>query len=132
MISKKLVIIGDSSVGKTSILERFVFDKFKAETESMPTVSGAFKNKVVDIEQSNGEKGQIKLAIWDTAGQEKFESLTKLYFSGASAAFIVYDVTDSMSFEKARKWANDVDQTSERSGTSIIKFLVGNKIDKME
>ena len=54
MNSKKLVIIGDSSVGKTSILERFVFDKFKIEGDSMPTVSGAFKNKVVDIEQANG------------------------------------------------------------------------------
>ena len=106
--SKKLVIIGDQSVGKTSILSRYVFNKF--DIESMPTLSGAFKTKDVGFQDQAANKQSIKLQIWDTAGQEKFDSLTKMYFNGASAAFIVYDITDRMSFEKAAKWVDDLNK----------------------
>ena len=109
MNAKKLVIIGDQSVGKTAILQRFVFNKF--EFESMPTLSGAFKTKEVEFDDVNGSKGVVKLQIWDTAGQERFDSLTKMYFNGAAAAFIVYDLTDSLSFEKATKWNEDLEKT---------------------
>ena len=67
--------------------------------------------------------------MWDTAGQEKFDSLTKLYFNGTEAALIVYDVTSEMSFEKVRKWVRDLDDHEATSKTKIAKFIVGNKID---
>ena len=77
----------------------------------MPTLSGAFKTKEVEFDDASGNKGCVKLQIWDTAGQERFDSLTKMYFNGAAAAFIVYDITDGMSFEKAQKWVDDLDKT---------------------
>ena len=68
---------------------------------SMPTLGAGFKTKQVNFTMPNGKQGQIKLNLWDTAGQEKFDSLTKIYFKGAEAALIVYDVTNQLSFEKA-------------------------------
>ncbi len=113
MNAKKLVIIGDTSVGKTSILQRFVFNKF--DFESMPTLSGAFKTKDVNFDDGKGNNVALKMQIWDTAGQERFDALTKMYFNGASAALIVYDVTDNLSFEKARKWVNDLSEQDSNS-----------------
>ena len=72
----------------------------------------------------------MKLNLWDTAGQEKFDALTKMYFNGAEAALIVYDVTETLSFEKAQKWVRDLDE-NEASDT-ILKFLVGNKSDMLD
>ena len=71
----------------------------------------------------------MKLSIWDTAGQEKFDSLTKLYFNNTEAALIVYDVTSELSFEKVKKWVQDLDSHEATSKTKIAKFIVGNKID---
>ncbi len=71
----------------------------------------------------------MKLSIWDTAGQEKLDSLTKLYFNNTEAALIVYDVTSEMSFEKVKKWVKDLDSHEATSKTKIAKFIVGNKID---
>lgn len=71
----------------------------------------------------------MKLSIWDTAGQEKFDSLTKLYFNNTEAALIVYDVTSELSFEKVKKWVKDLDSHEATSKTKIAKFIVGNKID---
>ena len=71
----------------------------------------------------------MKLSIWDTAGQEKFDSLTKLYFNNTEAALIVYDVTSELSFEKVKKWASDLESHEATSQTTIAKFIVGNKID---
>ena len=67
----------------------------------MPTLGAGFKTKEVDIIDKNNKAGRIKLNLWDTAGQEKFDALTKLYFKNAEAAIIVYDVTNEVSFEKA-------------------------------
>ena len=71
----------------------------------------------------------MKLSIWDTAGQEKFDALTKLYFNNTEAALIVYDVTSEMSYEKVKKWVADLDSHERTSKTKIAKFIVGNKID---
>ena len=104
MLQKKVVIIGDTGVGKTSILFRYVFEKFD---DSMITTCGAgFKSKEVSF--GNGEK--LKLNLWDTAGQEKYDALTKLYFKGAEAALVVYDCTDEKSFAKAQKWVKDLEE----------------------
>ena len=95
-MSKKVVIIGDTGVGKTSILTRFVFERFDSEMRATSVAS--FKTKAVVYDEYNHS---IKLNVWDTAGQERYNSLTKMYFKGAEAAIIVYDITDSLSFERA-------------------------------
>ena len=85
---KKVLIIGDSNVGKTSIMLRIVRNEF--DEYSMPTLGTGFK--VREIQFKDNQK--MQLSIWDTAGQEKFDSLTKIYFKHAEAALIVYDVTN--------------------------------------
>ena len=121
-VKKKVIIIGDSGVGKTSLLYRYVFNKL--DYESMPTLGASFKTQVVDLPE---EQDQIFLNLWDTAGQEKFKSLTKMYFQDADAAIIMYDVTFRESFESARQWAKDL-----REATNVSDLLIavaGNKCD---
>lgn len=95
----------------------------------MPTLGAGFKTKEVTYYDAQSERKNMKLSIWDTAGQEKFDSLTKLYFNNTEAALIVYDVTSELSFEKVKKWAQDLDSHEATSKTKIAKFVVGNKID---
>ena len=100
-MSRKVVIIGDSGVGKTSILFRYMEGHFK---ESVQASFGAgFRTK--DVPCDDEGENTVKLYLWDTAGQERYNSLTKLYFKGANAAIIVYDITNKVSFERAQKWA---------------------------
>ena len=99
-VQKKVVILGDSGVGKTSILFRYIFDKF--DNQNLPTLGASFKSKVISLPQCQDE--QIKLNLWDTAGQEKFKSLTRMYYQDAEAAVVVYDATFKESFESAKNW----------------------------
>ena len=123
-VTKKVVIIGDTGVGKTALMNRFLFDKF--DPESMPTLGAQSKPRIVDVP---GE-GQIKLTLWDTAGQEKFKSLTRMYFQDAEAALIVYDTTFQESFESAAKWVEDLKANA--NVPDILIALVGNKSDMAE
>ena len=102
MQAKKVVIIGDSGVGKTAIMNRYLYDKF--DSESMPTIGSSMQSRQVEVP---GE-GTLKLTLWDTAGQEKFRSLARMYFQDAEAALIVYDVTFPQSFEAAKTWVKDL------------------------
>jgi len=88
-MSIKIVIIGDSGVGKTAILQRYVYDTYNEN--SPPTFSVTFKSKEVPWDNKGTT---VKLNLWDTAGQERYDALTKMYFKGAEAALIVYDITD--------------------------------------
>ncbi len=115
------MIIGDSGVGKTALMNRYLFDKFDAE--SMPTLGSSMKSREVDVPN----EGTIKLTMWDTAGQEKFKSLTRMYFQDAEAALIVYDVTFRESFENAKKWVEDLKTNANQQ--DIVMALVGNKSD---
>ena len=125
-MSRKVVIVGDSGVGKTSILFRYVQGQFNEHVQ--PSFGAGFKTKDVAYD-ANGEK-TIKLYLWDTAGQERYNSLTKLYFKGANAAIIVYDITDKESFAKAQRWSDQINQFQQNEeGTKIETFVVGNKID---
>ncbi|XP_065221179.1 ras-related protein Rab-18-B-like [Planococcus citri] len=119
----KILIIGESSVGKSSLLLRFIHDRF--DDDLGLTIGVDFKTKTVMID------GQaVKLAIWDTAGQERFRTLTPSYYRDAQGAVLVYDVTDRASFIKLESWLNELEMYSTRSG--IVKMIVGNKIDKGE
>jgi len=117
----KILIIGESDVGKSSLLLRFTDDVFDPGLAA--TIGVDFKVKTVSID---GNKA--KLAIWDTAGSERFRTLTPSYYRGAQGAILVYDVSNRQSFQKLDQWLYELETYSTR--TNIIKMLVGNKIDK--
>ncbi|XP_036925142.1 ras-related protein Rab-17 [Sturnira hondurensis] len=115
----KLVLLGSGSVGKSSLALRYVKDDFRS---ILPTVGCAFFSKVVDLGAAS-----VKLEIWDTAGQEKYHSVCHLYFRGANAALLVYDITSKESFRKAQQWLKDLEKES--SPGEVVVMLVGNKAD---
>lgn len=117
----KLLLIGDSGVGKSSLLLSFTSDTFE---ELNPTIGVDFKLKHVTL---GGKK--LKLAIWDTAGQERFRTLTSSYYRGAQGIIMVYDVTRRDTFTNLSDiWAKEIDLYS--TNQDCIKMLVGNKVDK--
>lgn len=118
----KVVIIGDSGVGKSSILDMFINNKFHAHVES--TIGSSFKAKELRIGTQT-----IRLNIWDTAGQERYHSLTKMYCRGASIAILVYDITKVDTFTNLKKWHSIV---LESGSTDVIFAVVGNKEDLID
>lgn len=97
----KIVIVGNSGVGKTNILYRFCNNEFKANYVS--TIGVDFKNKIIDV------KGvKIKLQIWDTAGQERFKNVNQMYFRGAMGVILAYSITDSKSFSALEGWIKQI------------------------
>ncbi|XP_054625260.1 ras-related protein Rab-18-B-like isoform X2 [Dunckerocampus dactyliophorus] len=119
----KLLIIGESGVGKSSLLLRFTEDTF--DPEQSATIGVDFKVKTLSID---GNKA--KLAIWDTAGQERFRTLTPSYYRGAQGVILVYDVTKRDTFTKLENWLNELETYTTRN--DIVKMLVGNKIDRRQ
>lgn len=117
----KILIIGESGVGKSSLLLRFTDDTF--DIEQSATIGVDFKVKTITVDGNT-----VKLAIWDTAGQERFRTLTPSYYRGAQGVILVYDVTKRNTFAKLDMWLNELETYSTR--TDIVKMLVGNKIDK--
>ena len=118
----KLVLLGDQSVGKTSIIIRFTDDKFDSSYQA--TIGIDFLSKIMYLEDRT-----IRLQLWDTAGQERFRSLIPSYIRDSSVAVVVYDVTNRTSFIDCEAWVTNV--RSERNAEVPI-FLVGNKIDLTE
>lgn len=117
----KLLLVGDSGVGKSSLLMRFVADKFE---EVSPTIGVDFKLKYVDV---HGKK--LKLTVWDTAGQERFRTLTSSYYRGAQGVIFVYDITSEETFENLRDvWRKEVELYS--TIENAVKIVIGNKVDK--
>ena len=115
----KLLLIGDSGVGKSSILLRFADDSY---TESyISTIGVDFKIRTIDL---NGK--QVKLQIWDTAGQERFRTITSSYYRGAHGIIVVYDVTDQTSFNNVKQWLQEIDRYA---CENVNKLLIGNKCD---
>lgn len=115
----KLLLIGDSGVGKTSILFRFSDDAFTPTFIS--TIGIDFKIKTIEL---GGKK--IKLQIWDTAGQERFHTITTSYYRGAMGIMLVYDITNPKSFDNIQKWLRNID---EHANEDVEKMIVGNKCD---
>ncbi|KAK9069450.1 hypothetical protein SSX86_011354 [Deinandra increscens subsp. villosa] len=118
----KLVFLGDQSVGKTSIITRFMYDKF--DTTYQATIGIDFLSKTMYLEDRT-----VRLQLWDTAGQERFRSLIPSYIRDSSVAVIVYDVANRQSFLNTAKWIEEV--RTER-GTDVIIVLVGNKTDLVD
>lgn len=117
----KILIIGESGVGKSSLLLRFTDDLFDPQLSA--TIGVDFKVKTLTVE---GNK--TKLAIWDTAGQERFRTLTPSYYRGAQGAILVYDVSCRETFTKLDNWLNELETFANKP--DIVKMLIGNKIDK--
>lgn len=116
----KLVLLGDMGAGKSSLVLRFVKGQFHDYQES--TIGAAFLTKTLP------EHG-VKFEIWDTAGQERYHSLAPMYYRGASAAVIVYDITHADSFVKAQNWVKEL----QRQGSpNMVMVLAGNKADLAE
>jgi small GTP-binding protein len=117
----KICLIGDSAVGKTSIINRFVKDSF---AETQPSIGACHNRKKVYL-QNNEE---LDVEIWDTAGQERFKSIVPMYYKGSKAIIIVFDITNNESFDGARKWIEDL---KNHNHTAILS-LIGNKVDLQE
>jgi len=118
----KLLMIGDSGVGKTCLLLRYANDSFSPTF--ITTIGIDFKIKNVKVDDK-----RIKLQIWDTAGQERFRTITTSYFRGAQGILLVYDVCDRRSFESIRNWVSQIQQHAD---VHVNKLLVGNKCDMLD
>ena len=124
METVKAVLVGESGVGKTSIISRFITDSF--DPEVLSSSSAQFISKTIKL----NEQTSIKFDIWDTAGQEKFRSLAKIFYKDAKIIIYVYDITDKKSFDEIKNyWYKE---TSENFTGDVILALIGNKIDLYE
>ena len=115
----KIILIGDSSVGKTNIMNKYLKNQFKEDSRA--TVGVEFGSKQFEIDNR-----KIKAQIWDTAGQERYRAVTSAYYKGAKGAFIVYDVTRKETFDSVNRWISDILTTCDKNLTII---LIGNKSD---
>ncbi|XP_036832138.1 ras-related protein Rab-15-like [Oncorhynchus nerka] len=118
----RLLLLGDSGVGKTCLLCRFTDNEF--HPSHISTIGVDFKMKTLEID---GIK--VRIQIWDTAGQERYQTITKQYYRRAQGIFLVYDITSERSFQHIMKWASDVD---EYAPDNIQRILIGNKSDEEE
>lgn len=115
----KILLIGNSGVGKSSLLLRFADDTFT--DNFMPTIGVDFKIRTLEVDGKT-----IKLQIWDTAGQERFKTITSSYYKGAHGIIVVYDVTDKESYKNIDTWMNEVEK---HASDNVSRILVGNKSD---
>ena len=129
VMKTKVVLLGDSGVGKSCIVNRFATNTF--DIDSRVTVGAAFVARTIEVndETRDGKERKVKFEIWDTAGQERYESLANLYYRRAHVALVVFALDDEKSFEKARFWINELKEKCERRDALII--LCGNKMDKI-
>jgi len=118
----KLLLIGDSGVGKSCLLLRFSDDSFT--TSFITTIGIDFKIRTIEEEGK-----RLKLQIWDTAGQERFRTITTAYYRGAMGILLVYDVTDEQTFNNIRNWMRQIQQ---HASENVNKVLIGNKCDMLD
>ena len=122
MAKYKLVFLGDVYVGKTSIINRFMYETFDVNYQA--TIGIDFLSKTMYLDDRT-----VRLQLWDTAGQERFRSLIPSYIRDSSVAVVVFDLTNKQTFDNVNKWSDDV--RAERGAEAII-VIVGNKSDKVE
>ncbi|KAL8107572.1 ras-related protein RABF2a-like [Apium graveolens] len=121
-INAKLVLLGDVGTGKSSLVLRFVKGQFIEFQES--TIGAAFFSQTVAVNEAT-----VKFEIWDTAGQERYHSLAPMYYRGAAAAIVVYDITNQASFDRAKKW---VQELLSQGNSDMVMALAGNKADLLD
>ena len=114
----KLLLLGDSSVGKTCIINKYIFDKF--EESHLSTLGIDYMDKLVDYKNY-----KIKLQIWDTSGEEKYRSITKNFYKNADGLFVIFDLTNEDSFNHVKNWINEAKDNK----SDIKMILIGNKSD---
>ncbi|GMI86149.1 hypothetical protein HRI_002284200 [Hibiscus trionum] len=119
IIQPKLVLLGDMGTGKTSLVLRFVKGQFLDHQE--PTIGAAFFTQILSVSEAT-----VKFDIWDTAGQERYHSLAPMYYRGAAAAVVVYDISSLDTFERAKKW---VQELQKQGNPNPVMALVANKSD---
>lgn len=118
----KILLIGDSGVGKTCIMCRYSHDAFSSNYVS--TIGVDFIMKTIEL---NGQR--IKLQIWDTAGQERFQAITASFYRGAMGIMLIYDVTNGQSFDNISRWLRNIDQNASED---VVRMIMGNKSDLAE
>ncbi|RWR78554.1 ras-related protein RHN1 [Cinnamomum micranthum f. kanehirae] len=118
-LNAKLVLLGDMGAGKSSLVLRFVKGQFLEFQES--TIGAAFFSQTLAVNDAT-----VKFEIWDTAGQERYHSLAPMYYRGAAAAIIVYDITNADSFTRAKNW---VQELQKQGNPNLVMALAGNKAD---
>ncbi|KAI4387023.1 hypothetical protein MLD38_004889 [Melastoma candidum] len=119
MINAKLVLLGDMGTGKTSLVLRFVKGQFFDNQE--PTIGAAFFTQIMSLSEAT-----VKFEIWDTAGQERYHSLAPMYYRGAVAAIVVYDISKVHTFVRAKQW---VEELRRQGNPNMVMALVANKSD---
>jgi small GTP-binding protein len=117
--SLKVVVVGDSGVGKTCLLIRFVRDVF--DEDSQPTLGVEFLTKIVET-----QRHRIQLQLWDTAGQELFRAVTRGYYRGSAGALVLFDLTSRDTFENVTHWLQDIKDVAR---SDVVTLLIGNKAD---
>lgn len=115
----KIVIIGDSAVGKSNLLTRYARNEFNPNSKATIGVEFQTQSMLIDGKE-------VKAQIWDTAGQERFRAVTSAYYRGAVGALVVYDITRTSTFENVGRW---LDELNTHSDTTVAKMLIGNKCD---
>lgn len=115
----KVVIIGDSAVGKSNLLSRYSRNEFNMNSKA--TIGVEFQTQSMEIDGK-----EVKAQIWDTAGQERFRAVTSAYYRGAVGALIVYDITRRTTFDSVARW---LDELNTHSDTTMARILIGNKLD---
>jgi len=116
----KIVLVGDSGVGKSNLLSRFTKNVFTLDEKS--TIGVEFATRIISMEDGKN----IKMQVWDTAGQERYRAITKAYYRGALGALLVYDITQMESFTNVERWLKELKTHSNRE---IVLIVVGNKKD---
>ncbi len=115
----KVVVVGDSGVGKTNLIKRFTSDNFSYDSKATVGVEFISKSYIIN-------KKVFKIEIWDTAGQERYKAITSAYYKGAKGCLIVYDTTSQATFNNIDKWMSEI---KEKALTNIKVLIIGNKID---
>lgn len=115
----KIVLIGDSSVGKTNLLSRFTRNEFNPDSKA--TIGVEFATRTLDVDGT-----KVKTQIWDTAGQERYRAITTAYYRGAVGALVVYDITKADTYDSVSRWLKEMEENAD---DNIVIALVGNKSD---
>eukprot|EP01084_Bolivina_argentea_P316378 548385_1 len=116
----KIVLVGNNGVGKSNILSRLTVNDFSID--SKPTIGVEFASRF--IQTVDGKN--VKVQIWDTAGQEKYRAITSVYYRGAVGALLIYDITSKQSFDDLKRWRSEL---KEHSDENMVVMVLGNKID---